>query len=134
MTFVSASAAIAGVAITDPGVGNNGSVTWPVAAGDELAPDATTTFTLVTKVSDVTASPIKNVAEITADSGDDEDSTENNGSGATDASDDTDTAMTDDAEVGGEDDSDFATLSADPVYDLALIKALTGQTLSLIHI
>jgi len=126
MTFVSASAAIAGVTIVDPGVGSGGNVTFTVPAADELAATAQTTFTIVLEVADVTQSPFKNIADITADSGDDNDSDPTDSSGSSDTFDDGD--VTNDEDPEDEDDSDFAELSVTPVYDLALIKDVASMS------
>ncbi len=116
MAFVSATPA----ATTDPGVGANGTVQWVVPATSELAPGATTTFDVVAELIDDTLAPYRNIADITADSGDDEDSDPTDGSGATDTFDDDD--VTNDEDPGDADDSDFAEFTLDPEYDLSLIK------------
>ncbi len=116
MVFNSASPA----ATSDPGVGANGTVEWDVAAADELQPDETATFQLKTLITNVALQPFRNSADITADSGDDDDSTPGNDSGDSDTFNDDD--VTNDNDPGDEDDSDFELFQVTPVYDLALIK------------
>jgi len=122
MTFVSASPTPA----VSPAVGSGGLVQWVVPTSSQLAPSAQAIFEVVLKVDDPTLSPYKNVAEISADSGDayggDKDSDPADGSGATDTYNDAD--VTNDQDIGDEDDSDFEILALDGTYDLALVKTL----------
>ncbi len=104
----------------NPAVGASGTVQWVVPVGGELAPGATTTFEVVARVVDITLSPFRNIADIVADSGDDDDSTAGDNSGASDTFDDTD--VTNDSDPGDQDDSDFTEVVVVPEYDLALIK------------
>ena len=116
LTYVSANPAPA----SDPGVGNSGVISWNssgLAAGD------ITTYTLVAEIDSLPVSSVRNVAEITADSGPDDDSDPTDNSDTTDTFDDND--VTNDKDTGDEDDSDFATLPIDE-YDLALIKSFAA--------
>jgi len=128
MTFVSASAAIGTTTIVDPGAGNGGNVTYTVPAANQLAPNAQTTFTLVAKIADAGQSPFKNIADITEDSGDDEDSDPTDNSGSSDTINDTD--VTTDEDTGDEDDSDFEEFTVEPTYDLALIKEIASYSVT----
>ncbi len=126
LTFTSAS---------DSGTAASGVITWTVA---DLAAGATKDLTFIAAVpADATEATYKNWAEISADSGNDADSTPdtNTGNGATVPNDlVTDrTALTDvdtDLAVGtDEDDNDLAefALSAIPKIDLALAKTVTSS-------
>jgi len=118
LNFLSASPAPS----TDPGVGNTGTIEWVVPATDELVPGEQATFTVVTTLADDAAGTIKNIAEITADSGFDKDSDPSDGSGSTDTYDDHN--VTNDRDANDQDDSDFAPLVIPERYDLSLIKTL----------
>jgi len=107
MSFVSASPN----ATTAPAVGSNGTVGWVVPNSGELASGDTATFNVVLKIDDVTKSPFKNIAEITADSGDDEDSDPTDNSGSADTFNDDD--VSNDQDPGDQDDSDFELLEVD---------------------
>jgi uncharacterized repeat protein (TIGR01451 family)/LPXTG-motif cell wall-anchored protein len=60
---------------SDGGTSVAGVVTWNVSAVDQLVPGASVTLQSVLRVDDPAASPFTNTAEISADSGDDCDST-----------------------------------------------------------
>jgi len=124
MTFVAATASPAGTVITDPGVGNGGSVMFDVPVSAELGAGLQTTFTVILEIADVSNAPFHNISEITEDSGPDEDSDPSDGSGSSDTFDDSD--VTNDEDPGDEDDSDFADVDVTPEYDLALIKTFVS--------
>jgi len=105
----------------------SGSVlTW--ADQSNLAPGATATFTVVTKAVDMTKRPFRNWAEISKDSGDDEDSTPdtNTGQDQTPPNDavDNHNDINLDQPPNDEDDNDYEEVAGDVVYDLALIKTV----------
>ena len=114
--FVSASPAVTSA----PAVGESGSVVWNAT---NLAPGEIANFTLVATIDSAPAAggPIKNVADITADSGEDDDSDPTDDSGNSDTINDDD--VTNDQDDNDQDDSDFEEISL-PVYDLALIKQI----------
>jgi uncharacterized repeat protein (TIGR01451 family) len=106
--------------------------------GGNLTTGQTATITLRVTVADVTQTPFRNWAEISADSGDDVDSTPDTNTG-TDPSAGTGTAPNDlvknhnnidnDAtatDPADEDDNDYEDVSATPMYDLALVKKLSA--------
>ncbi|MGD9702729.1 MAG: SdrD B-like domain-containing protein [Acidimicrobiia bacterium] len=129
MSFVSAS---------DGGTEAAGIVTWNLTG---LDPGASRALTLVTKAVDVTKAPFRNWAEITSDSGDDDDSTPDTNTGkdstnpndqVTNHNDTTFDSNTATPLPGGqldEDDNDLEEIDVVGRYDLALIKTLpAGQT------
>jgi uncharacterized repeat protein (TIGR01451 family) len=104
MSFVSADAGA-----TESG----GVVTWTVPAANELDPDGTVTLSFVAEVDDVNAGPFTNTAEITTDSGDDDDSTIDGDLGndaLVDITDPADLATDTDVDTPDEDDHDIAVL------------------------
>ncbi|MEO1064760.1 MAG: SdrD B-like domain-containing protein [Actinomycetota bacterium] len=121
LSFVSADN---GGAETSPG---SGVVVWDIPASSQLAFDETISVSATVRVDDASLAPFTNTAEITADSGDDDDSTtdadpaNDNVVDVTDAS----TLATDTASsTPDEDDHDIAVLDLD--FDLALSKGLAS--------
>jgi uncharacterized repeat protein (TIGR01451 family) len=95
------------------GTESGGVVTWTVPAASELDPDETVTLSFVAHVDDVNAGPFTNTAEITADSGDDDDSTIDGDLGndaLVDITDPADLATDTDVDTPDEDDHDIAVL------------------------
>ncbi len=116
MSFVSANPP----ATSAPAVGANGTVEWVVAAADQISPGEFAYFDIVLKIDDVMQQPFRNQSEITADSGDDEDSIPDDNSSTYDQF--NDPGVTNDKDKGDADDSDFEVLSLLVEYDLALVK------------
>ncbi len=110
-------------------------VTWTDLPS--LLPGATKTLTVTMRVSDITKRPFLNVAEITDDSADtysvdDADEVEDVDSVPGDeATSESDSLVLADAGAGadtGYDDEDVASVTTDPVYDLALVKVADRST------
>ncbi|MCB0139152.1 MAG: DUF11 domain-containing protein, partial [Caldilineaceae bacterium] len=140
------------------GMSYAGFQTGPVAAGSsctgaaanpiftcsiaDLAPGGVITVTLAVRIDDATQSPFRNWAEISADSGDDIDSTPDTNTGidngvgfGTGPNDpvvnhnDIDHTAPNNNPLVDEDDNDYEDVSTSAVYDLALVKALApGQS------
>jgi len=113
------------------GVDNgDGTVTWSVDPANQITPDQTATFDLRLKVEDADQAPFTNTAEISADSGNDIDSTPDTNPAndpMVDHNDIDHKAPYDDRTLD-EDDQDIATVDLLP-YDLALVKTLAnGQS------
>lgn len=117
---------------SDAGIITPTTVTWNLTG---LAAGATRSVTATVAITDITKRPFKNIAEISADSGDDIDSTpdvdtaNDNGSGSGDGygsyqnptNDLTDVADVD-SQPNGQDDADVAYFDTPVLYDLALVK------------
>ncbi len=116
LTFVSANPA----ATIDPGFGSTGVITW---TGTNLIPGEIVTFTVTAEIDSLPTGPIKNIAEITSDSGEDDDSDPTDNSDEDDTFNDDD--VTNDKDDNDEDDSDFEEIVVGE-YDLALIKRLVS--------
>ena len=134
LTFVSAS---------DGGTNSAGIVTWSLT--NPVAPGTYVDLTVTTTVADLALAPYRNWAEISADSGNDRDSTPDTdtGSGQTLPNDsaspgggyvdviDPTTIAADGAPIGDEDDNDDAVVTgATPVYDLAVAKIADVTTVN----
>ncbi|MEM8858711.1 MAG: DUF11 domain-containing protein, partial [Chloroflexota bacterium] len=100
--------------------GTGGVIEWTTA---NLAPGEITTYTVVVNIDSAPAvgTIIKNTAEITSDSGDDNDSDPTDGSAERDDFNDDD--VTNDQDPNDQDDSDFEEIDL-AEYDLALIKQI----------
>lgn len=106
LSFVSASA---------NGTASGQTVTWSIPVSDQLVAGASTTLTVTARVDDPTAAPFVNVAEISSDSGDDDDSTPDNDLSSDALVDITDPAVlaNDSDATDDEDDHDVAELRLD---------------------
>ncbi|MDA7502178.1 hypothetical protein N8482_02785, partial [Chitinophagales bacterium] len=129
------------VSSSNGGVPSAGIVTWTIA---NLAVGATTTRTVVVTIDDVTLTPFRNWAEISSDSSADYDTTDSdstpdsntgsdNGAGTGTAPNDlvnNHDDITLDNPANDEDDNDYADVTADVEYDLALIKTVDQATIA----
>ncbi|MEM9037626.1 MAG: SdrD B-like domain-containing protein [Actinomycetota bacterium] len=105
---------------------SGGVVRWDVPAGSQLAFGETLDLTLVARVDDASLAPFTNTSEITADSGDDDDSTPDTDTAndnLVDITDASDLANDPGTNTPDEDDHDIAVLDLD--FDLALSQTLT---------
>ena len=103
------------VSATAGGTASGQTVTWSIPASEQLAADASTTLILTARVDDPSAAPFINTAEISSDSGDDDDSTPDNDLANDALVDITDPSVlaTDSAATDDEDDHDVAELRLD---------------------